>query len=100
MPTLFKLFLEIIIRETLKEHNTSHYTVRNTVCKLSFADDIDDKEDSYKELQDKLVERVVAYGMKYNKEKPKVVIIAQGTLVTTSSWTANHDTMDLTHYTA
>ena len=65
-PTLFNIFLERIMQETLQDHVTSISIGGRPICNLRFADDIDLMGGNNAELQDltnKLAERNNAHGM-------------------------------------
>ena len=62
-PILFKLFIEKIMQETLRDHHTSISTGERPMYNLRFADDIDLMGGSNGEIQDltnRLVYRAVA----------------------------------------
>ena len=76
-PTLFNIFLEKIMQETLDDHQTSISIGGRPLCNLRFADDIDllaGSNEELQELSDKLVERAGSYGMEISTEKSKVMI--------------------------
>ena len=76
-PTLFNLFLEKIMQETLHDHVTTISIGGRPVCNLRFADDIDLMAGSNSELQElttKLSERASAYGMEISTTKSKVMV--------------------------
>ena len=76
-PTLFNIFLEKIMQETLKDHNSSISVGGYNICNLRFADDIDLMAGSITELQkltDNLQKCSSAYGMEVSSEKSKVLI--------------------------
>ena len=74
-PTLFNLYLEKIMQETLYDHTTTISIGGRPVCNLRFADDIDLMAGSNNELQDltkKLSEK--AYGMDISTAKSKIMV--------------------------
>ena len=76
-PTLFNLFLEKIMQETLHDHVTTISIGGRPVCNLRFADDINLMDGSSSELQElttKLSERASAYGMEISTTKSKVMV--------------------------
>ena len=75
-PTLFNLFLERIMQETLHDHTTTISIGGRPICDLRFADDIDLMAGSNTELQDltnKLTDRATAYGMEVSTSKSKIM---------------------------
>ena len=73
---LFNLFLEMIMHETLHNHNTSISTGGRPICNLWFANDINPMGGSNGELQDltnRLVDRETADGMVVSTEKSKIM---------------------------
>ena len=75
-PTLFNLFLEKIMQETLHDHTTTISIGGRPICNLRFADDIDLMAGNNAEIQDltnKLSERASAYGMEISTSKSKVM---------------------------
>lgn len=79
-PTLFNLFLEMIMRETLHGFQSTISIGGRTINNLRFADDIDLLGGSKQELQEltkRLEERASAYGMEVSSEKSKVLINSQ-----------------------
>ena len=76
-PTLFNLFLEKIMQETLHDHVTTISIAGRPICNLRFADDIDLMAGSQSELQDltnKLAHNAGAYGMEISTAKSKVMV--------------------------
>ena len=76
-PTLFNLFLERIMQETLHNHTTTISIGGRPICKLCFADDIDLMAGSNSELQEltnKLIATAGAYGMEISTVKSKVMV--------------------------
>mgnify|MGYP006273469667 CR=1 FL=1 len=76
-PTLFNLFLENIMRETLYDFHSTISIGGRPINNLRFADDIDLMGGSNKELQNltnRLVDRADAYGMEVSTEKSKVLV--------------------------
>ena len=76
-PTLFNLFLENIMRETLHDFQSTISIGGRVVSNLRFADDIDLMAGSNPELQDltnRLTDRAGAYGMEVSTEKSKVLV--------------------------
>ena len=76
-PTLFYLFLERIMQETLHDHTTTISISGRLICNLCFADNIDLKAGSNSELQEhtnKLIATVGAYGMEISMVKSKVMV--------------------------
>ena len=74
-PTLFNLFLEKIMQETLHDLHTAISIVGRPIWNLRFADDKDLTVGSKGELQDltnKLGDRAMAYGMEVSTEKRKI----------------------------
>lgn len=85
-PTLFNLFLENIMRETLHNFHSTISIGGRITNNLRFADDIDLMGGSNNELQDltgRLENRAGAYGMEVSSEKSKVLV--NGTDDTTSA---------------
>ena len=76
-PTVFNIFLEKIMQETLHNHITTISIGGRPVCNLRFADDIDLMGGSNAELQDltnKLASRAGAYGMEISSAKSKTMV--------------------------
>ena len=76
-PTLFNLFLENIMRETLHDFQSTISIGGRVISNLRFADDIDLMAGSNPELQDltnRLTDRAGAYGMEVSTEKSKVLV--------------------------
>ena len=76
-PTLFNLFLERIMQETLHDHTTTISISGRPICNLCFADDIDLMAGSNSELQEltnKLIATASAYGMEISTVKSKVMV--------------------------
>ena len=75
-PTLFSIFLERIMTDTLEDHEGTVSTGGRTIINIRFADDIDGVAGEEEELA-KLVERLdkasTAYGMEISAEKPKLM---------------------------
>ena len=75
-PTLFKIFLERIMTDTLEDHKGAVSIGGRTVTNLCFADDIDGLAGEEEELAN-LVERLdkasTAYGMEISAEKTKLM---------------------------
>ena len=71
-PTLFNIFLERIMTDTLEDHEGTVRIGGGTITNLRFADDIDGLAGEEEELAN-LVERLdkasTAYGMEINAEK-------------------------------
>ena len=71
LPTLFNIFLERIVTDTLENHEGTVSIGSRTIISLRFADDIDEEEAGEEELA-KLVERLdkafTAYGMEISAE--------------------------------
>ena len=70
-PTLFNIFLETIMQDTLNNHTSTIAVGEYNICNLMFSDDIDLLAGSIPELQqltDKLYNCSVAYGMKVSQE--------------------------------
>ena len=75
-PVLFNLFLEKIMRETLRNFHSTISIGGRTISNLRFADDIDLMGGSNTELQEltkRLTSRAGAYGMEVSSEKSKVM---------------------------
>ena len=76
-PTLFNIFLEQIMQETLHNHSSSVSIGGYPLCNLRFADDIDLMAGSEQELQnltDRLTGTAAKYGMEINTEKSEVLV--------------------------
>ena len=76
-PTLFNLFLERIMQETLHDHTTTISIGGRPICNLHFADDINLMVGSNSELQEltnKLIATAGAYGMEISTAKSKVMV--------------------------
>ena len=76
-PTLFNIFLEQIMTDTLHDFTTTISIGGRPVCNLRFADDIDLLGGSNRELQEltsKLEESASAYGMEISAEKSKTMV--------------------------
>ena len=75
-PTLFDIFLEMIMTDALKDHEGTVSTGGRTITNLRFADDIDGSAGEEEDLA-KLVERLdnasTAYGMEISVEKTKLL---------------------------
>ena len=72
LPVLFNLFVEKIMQKTLHDHHTSICIGWKPICNLRFADDIG----FVSELQgliNRLVDRVMAYGIEVSTEKSKIM---------------------------
>ena len=79
-PTLFNIYLERIMQETLAKHQSSVSIGGRPLCNLRFADDIDLLATSEKELQnltDLLVEASSFYGMEISTEKSQILVNSQ-----------------------
>lgn len=80
-PTLFNLYLEKIMQDTLEKHQTTVSIGGRPICNLRFADDIDLMASSETELQnltDLLVESASCYGMEISTEKSQVLVNSRG----------------------
>ena len=76
-PTLFNLFLERIMQETLHNYTTTISIGDKPICNLCFADNINLMTGSNSELQEltnKLVATASAYGMEISTVKSKVMV--------------------------
>ena len=75
-PTLFNIFLERIMADTVEEHEGTVSIRGRAITNLRFADDIDGLAGEKEELA-KLVERLdnawTAYGMEISAEKTKLM---------------------------
>jgi hypothetical protein len=74
-PTLFNIYLERIMQETLEKHQSNKSIGGRPLCNLHFADDIDLMAADEKELQnltDLLVETSSSYGMEISTEKSQI----------------------------
>ena len=75
-PTLFNIFLEKILTDTLEDHEGTVSTGGRTISNFCFADDIDGLAGEEEELA-KLVEHhnkaATAYGMEISAEKTKLM---------------------------
>ena len=75
-PTLFDIFLERIMTDTLEDHEGAASIGGRTITNLRFADDIDGFAGEEEELA-KLVQRLdktsTAYGMEISAEKTKLM---------------------------
>ena len=75
-PTLFNIFLERIMKDTLEDHEGTVSIGGRAITNLRFADDIDGLAGEEKELA-KLVERLdkasTAYGIEISAEKTKLM---------------------------
>ena len=71
-PTLFNIFLERIIADTLEDHDRTVSTGGRTITNLRFADDIDSlagQEQEVVKLVNHLEEASTVYGMQIQAEK-------------------------------
>ena len=76
-PTLFNLFLERIMQETLHNHTTTISIGDRPICNLHFTDNINLMVGSNSELQEltnKLITTADAYGMEISTVKSKVMV--------------------------
>ena len=76
-PTLFNLFLERIMEETLEGHDGGVRCAGRRINDLRFADDIDmmeEDEESLREVTRRLDETSKRFGMEISTEKSKVMI--------------------------
>ena len=77
-PTLFNIFLEIIMADALEDHKSTVSTGGRAISNLCFVDDIDGLAGSELELAN-LVERLdktsTAYGIQISAEKTKLMTI-------------------------
>ena len=75
-PTLFNIFLERIMTDTLEDHQGTVCIGGRTITNLHFADDIDGlagKEEELASLVDHLDKTSVAFGMEISAEKTKLM---------------------------
>ena len=74
-PTLFKLFLERIMTDALKDHEGTVSIGGETITNLRFADDIDGlaREEELAKLAERLDKASKAYGMEISAEKTKLM---------------------------
>ena len=75
-PTLFNLFLERIMTDTLEDHEGTVSIGGRTITNLRFADDIDGlagEEEEPANLVERLDKTPTAYGMEISAEKTKLM---------------------------
>ena len=74
-PTLFKIFLERIMTDTLEDHEGTVSIGGRTITNLRFADDIDGLagEEELANLVEHLDKASTAYGMEISVEKTKLM---------------------------
>ena len=73
-PTLFNIFLERIMADTLEDHEGTVSIGGRTITNLHFADDIDGlagEEEELANLAERLDKASTAYGMEISTEKTK-----------------------------
>ncbi len=79
-PSLFNLFLERIITDTLDGYNGGVSCAGKRIVDLRFADDIelmDESEDGIQEITRRLDETARKYGMEISTEKSKVMVVGK-----------------------
>ena len=75
-PTLFNIFLERIMTDSLEDHEGTVSIGGRTITSLRFADDIDDlagEEDEQANSFERLNKASTAYGMEISAEKTKLM---------------------------
>ncbi|WP_295514257.1 reverse transcriptase domain-containing protein, partial [Thiolapillus sp.] len=75
-PILFNIFLEMITRDALEDHEGTVSIGGRTITNLRFADDIDGlagEEEELTKLAERLDKASTAYGMEISAEKTKLM---------------------------